>query len=216
MKKMYFVDFENVHNAGINNIEDLNKNDLAFIFTTKNAGKIKENIDCFNNVKKITVPKGKESLDKHLLFLLANIMGKNEDGYEYIVISNDKGYDDIIESCNKAGFKVSRKPSIEKFNLPISKNPISKNQLSDQMDIYEKKYRFSGKDRAELNIFLQRSLSGKYKSVDVNRICGRVVAHCNDDRYLLRIHNELQNMYDKYLEIYIDVKKLLKSFSNNK
>ena len=37
METFYLVDFENVHNGGITNIESLSKDDYVYIFSTQNA-----------------------------------------------------------------------------------------------------------------------------------------------------------------------------------
>lgn len=78
-------------------------------------------------------------------------------------------------------------------------------------------YVFSGKDRSELNVFMQHGLVAMgYSSNDANRICKCVIAHCNDERKLSRIYNDLKNEYNDYLEVYEDVKSILGKFESSK
>lgn len=37
METFYLIDFENVHNEGIENLENITKNDHVHIFSTQNA-----------------------------------------------------------------------------------------------------------------------------------------------------------------------------------
>lgn len=51
---------------------------------------------------------------------------------------------------------------------------------------------------------------------DANRVCKYVIAHCNDDRILSGIHNDLKEEYDDYSEVYEDVKIILGEFVTSK
>lgn len=74
-------------------------------------------------------------------------------------------------------------------------------------------FEFSGEDRSQLNTFVQRGLASRgYAKENVNRICMYVIAHCNDEKILSGIHNDLRNEYDDYLEVFEDVKEILKKF----
>lgn len=78
-------------------------------------------------------------------------------------------------------------------------------------------YDFSGDDRSELNLFMQHGLVDMgYLGTDANRICKHVVAHCNDERILSGIHNDLKKEYDDYQEVYKDVKTILEKFVASK
>ena len=55
-----------------------------------------------------------------------------------------------------------------------------------------------------------------YARNDANRICKYVVAHCNDERMLNGIHNDLKREYNDYSEVYDDVKILLEQFAVSK
>ena len=222
MKTFYFVDFENVHNNGIKKIGNLLESDYVYIFTTENAGKINFDIQCLNNnIKTKTVPAGKQSLDKHLISYLGYIIGCNGDKCEYIIISNDKGYDAIIDLWRNEikKIKISRRALLGQKGCAYS--DILHLQVADKQQLNHKissgmYYRLNGDDRTELNLFMQKRLGKKYKSDDVNKISSCVVAHCNDDRILLGIHNELKINYCKYDEVFMEVKEILGEYIDNR
>ena len=79
-KKIYLVDFENVHDSGINNPESLNKNDSIYIFYTNENDKL--STSTVSGLKKsnceyelISVPSGEQSLDMHLVSFLGFLIG---------------------------------------------------------------------------------------------------------------------------------------------
>ena len=58
-------------------------------------------------------------------------------------------------------------------------------------------YEFSGNDRIELNLYMQHGLVNlDYTGNTANRICKYVVAHCNDERMLSEIHNDLKREFE--------------------
>lgn len=74
-------------------------------------------------------------------------------------------------------------------------------------------YNPSGQDRSDLNIFMQHSLVDMGYSHNVaNCICKFVVAHCNDERMLGEIHNNIKSQFNDYSKVYEDVKQILGKF----
>ena len=56
--------------------------------------------------------------------------------------------------------------------------------------------RMIGDDRSELNLFMQHGLVAiGYDSNSANRICKFVIAHCNDERMLNGIYNDIRNSF---------------------
>lgn len=219
----YLVDFENVHNEGLANIDSLSKNDHVHIFSTENALNIKMNIVFSKGVdiQGHIVPARKQSLDMHLVSYLGHLLGSYGKEYSYVIISKDTDYDNIIKFWKEEGYpNISRKPAIpgaasqqKKVTQQTSTAAQTVNsKINAGMD-----YVFTGDDRSELNEFMQHGLAEiGYSSNDTNRICKYVVAHCNDEQMLRDIHNDLTNDFDDYSEVYDDVKTILEKFASSK
>lgn len=217
MGTYYLIDFENVNNGGIENIDALTNNDHIHIFSTQNAINIRMDIFAKNlDIKVHIVPVKKQSLDMHLVSYLGYLLGGcNSEQDAFVIVSKDNDYDNIIQYWKDKGCKnISR---IQK--LPVAKKkqqtqPVQKpaqtinSKISTGMS-----YNLSGQDRSDLNIFMQHSLVDMGYSHNVaNCVCKFVVAHCNDERMLSEIHNNLKIQFNGYSEMYEDVKQILGKF----
>lgn len=162
METFYLIDFENVHNKGLENIDSLTKHEHEHIFSTENALNIRMDIVFSKGIdmKGHIVPVKKQSLDMHLVSYLGYLLGIHGKQCAYVIVSKDTDYDNIIKFWKEEG----------------------------------------------------------YPCINANRICKFVIAHCNDEKMLSRIHNDLKKEYDDYLQIYEDVKTILGKFvlSKNK
>lgn len=233
METFYLVDFENVHNEGIKNLCSLSKKDHVHIFTTENAPKIRIDYAFSKEIEKkgierqcYIVPEGKESLDKHLVSYLGNLLGVHGKQAVYVIVSKDKDYDNIISFWETEGYiNICRESAIpdktSAQSKTVSQNKTKKvsantqtvnSKISAGMD-----YIFFGDDRSELNLFMQHGLIAMgYQRNVANRVCSYVVAHCNDERMLSGIHNELKREYNDCSEVYEDVKTILEKFVESK
>lgn len=198
MKTFYLVDFENVHNEGLENIAALKQTEQVHIFSTKNAMNIRKDIVYTKgiDVKEHIVPVRSQSLDMHLVSYLGHLLGIYGKQCSYIIVSKDTDYDNIINFWKKEGwFNISRRAKI----LETAQKKTAPN--------------FSGNDRRALNVFMQRKLVGMgYISNVAQIICKCVIAHCNDKQMLVEIHNKLKNEFTDYRDVYRDVKDILKEF----
>ena len=98
MKTFYLIDFENVHNDGIANIESMTKEEHVHIFSTQNATNIRQDIFWLNgDIKSHLVPVRKQSLDMHLVSYLGYLLGVYGKECSYVIISKDKDYDNIVK-----------------------------------------------------------------------------------------------------------------------
>ncbi|MBQ8707131.1 MAG: hypothetical protein IJ523_03470 [Succinivibrionaceae bacterium] len=109
MANCFFVDFENVHDSGLSNLKNLNKDDRIFIFYTENSDKIRfDSIIKLNKLccgyELIKVPAGSQSLDMHLISFVGYKVGACGKKFDYVVISKDTDYDNVIsfwkQKCN--------------------------------------------------------------------------------------------------------------------
>ncbi|MBD5507808.1 MAG: hypothetical protein HDR05_07125 [Lachnospiraceae bacterium] len=225
METFYLVDFENVHDEGLENIGSLSQTDHVHIFSTKNAPKIRMDIEHIKEVEieGHLVPACKQSVDMHLVSYLGYLLCSHGKQCAYVIVSKDKDYDNIIEFWKKEGYSnTSRKPKIPGASVKQKKTVQKTAAVATTQTVNSKisagmDYIFSGDDRSELNLFMQRGLAAKgYSHKHTNRICMYVVAHCNDERVLSGIHNDLREEYDDYLEVYEDVKAILEKFVSSK
>ena len=98
--RYYLIDFENVGVKGLKGAELLTDKEVVHLFSTKNAAKIPTAVlakfgSHFPHFHE--VPAKSQSLDMHLVSFLGWVMHEKGLDQEYIIISNDKDYDNIIQ-----------------------------------------------------------------------------------------------------------------------
>lgn len=226
METFYLIDFENVHDDGLKNINTLTKSDHVHIFFTKNANRVGLGIlhATEAHIDSHEVPAGKQSLDMHLASYLGYLLGKSEEGTcSYIIVSKDKDYDNIIAFWQEKGIKsISRKEKIPNSKVVSQKKTTMSAATTAKQTINSKikagmAYELYGDDRSELNEYMQHGLIRLgYPGKTANSICKCVVAHCNDERMLSEIYNDLKEKFKNYFEVYEAVKTILERFASSK
>ena len=226
METFYLVDFENVHNEGLENIDSLKKTEHVHIFSTENALNIRMDIVFSKgiDIQGHIVPIRKQSLDMHLVSYLGHLLGIHGKQCTCVIISKDTDYDNIIKFWKEEGYlNISRRQKILETSTNHKKTvqPVAPTttQTANNKINAGMAYDFSGDDRSKLNLFMQHGLVAMgYSGKDANRICKYVVAYCNDERMLNSIHNNLKKEYDDCSKVYKDVKTILGKFvtSNGK
>lgn len=112
-KRVYFVDTENVGYFWIDELPELTKDDEIYIFTTNNqakAGKMKELLqDCSAHIEYIrNRSTGHNSMDLliagHMGFFARDRLYRQDENAKYIIISNDKGFDGLVDMFNERGW----------------------------------------------------------------------------------------------------------------
>ena len=230
METFYLIDFENVHNEGIENLENITKNDHVHIFSTQNALNIRNDIFWMNgDIKPHLVPIRKQSLDMHLVSYLGYLLGVHGKNCTYVIVSKDKDYDNIIKFWKEEGYSnISRKENL--LGTVTTQKKTEQVAVQVKNDTQHAKDKISsvlgcemkGTDRSELNNYMQHALLERgYPANEANRICKYVIAHCNDDRMLNSIHNDIKNdtclgESHEYATVYGDVKDILKTFTASK
>lgn len=199
--KFYLIDFENVGLKGLKGAEQLTDTDVVHLFSTKNAAKIptaelakfKEHLPMFHEV-----PAGKsQSLDMHLVSFLGWLMRDKGLDQEYIIISNDTDYDNIIKFWREEkGLKLSRQDSLVK--VKEKKKAAEKKEPVD--------------DKTALNAEVQK-VAGKagFNQKECSKIAKIVAQHYKDEDILTFVHNELRTEFgeEKYLKIYNTLKPII-------
>lgn len=224
METFYLIDFENVRNEGLENIDTLTQSEHVHIFSTENALNIRMDIVFSKgiDIEGHIVPVRKQSLDMHLVSYLGYLLGIHGKKCTYVIVSKDTDYDNIIQFWKDKGYSnISRRQKISEVVTNKKKNQSSLASATAQTTNGKistgMSGNFSGSDRSELNVFMQHELLALgYLSDVANRVCKYVVAHCNDERMLSGIHNDLKNEYIEYRGVYEDVKKILGKFGASK
>lgn len=223
METFYLVDFENVHNEGVENIDSLTKQDHVHIFSTPNSLNIRLDIVFAKgiDIQGHVVPVRKQSCDMHLVSYLGYLLGIHGKQCEYIIISNDTDYDNIINFWQEEGYKnISRKRKISETSTSKKLTTDSQvTKVSNSVNGTISKgmaHKFSGEEKSKLNVYMQHELRAMGYSVnDANTVCKYVVAHCNDERMLNGIYNDLRNEYGDCSEIYDAVRRVLSKYVTN-
>ena len=239
MANCFFIDFENVHNAGMTNLKSLTKDDLFYIFYTTNAETI--SLDTVNQLNQsscsyelIKVPAGSQSLDMHLISFVGYVVGVSGKKYDYIVISKDKDYDNIISFLKeKCGVKIKRIASVntgastktatvqntKPVNPPAAK-PVTANTQPQKEAVKDS----AGSQSNSVQISAEKPASGIDKEVEkilldsgypqsliesVNKI---ISDNIKDEKALSSIHNNLINLTKDFHAIYELIKPTVQEY----
>lgn len=121
--RYYLIDYENVHQTGLNGIENLTENDRLVIFYTTNAETLTFSVyeklmQCRAEIQLYKVQcGGKNALDFQLATFLGYILGNNPDT-ECHVISNDKGYEYVINFWKEKNIEIKISADISEALKP--------------------------------------------------------------------------------------------------
>lgn len=124
----YLIDYENVNEIGLAGAENLLQGDHVHLFTSKNALKINiEMLVNFNSTQLLChiVPANKQSVDMNIASYLGYLIAKTDPAKsEYVIISKDTGYDNVISFwASQLNIFISRRDSIkasEANKIPVT------------------------------------------------------------------------------------------------
>ena len=116
MQTRIYVDFENVASSGITGISNLKEDDSVIIFYTTAADKLRfaEVVEVKDTKAEVRVRKVESGTKNALDFQLLTILfldQKKEGDAEYIIVSNDRGYDAAIMIAKENGSAPLRRAS---------------------------------------------------------------------------------------------------------
>lgn len=151
----YLVDTENVQFHWLDLLDKCSSKDKIIIYCTKKTGAVKYSI-----VQKLVSFKGKiefsecncgspNALDFQLVAELGFMAGKKPKE-DYIIVSNDRGFDVVIQHFNRIGYKFCRKNvatcgEVEQNTVPSSsiidiRTPSGKKITETKEDVEAKRY----------------------------------------------------------------------------
>ena len=124
---IFLIDYQNVHNTGLNGIEELTSSDRLILFLKEN-----DTFSAVNHIKLeqapvqreyiFVAPNTKNALDFQLVASLGLRCAANPEE-EYYIVSNDQGYDAAITFLKNQGYKVTRRYNLKNLlpKLPVPK-----------------------------------------------------------------------------------------------
>lgn len=115
----YLIDYENVHQNGLNGIRKLAENDIVIIFVGNmiNGVHVETVMDILHSPARVEIKKMKKTADNYLDFQLATCLGSLIAGggdKEFYIISNDRDFGAVIDywKHNKSDVSVERRNTI--------------------------------------------------------------------------------------------------------
>lgn len=172
MKRVFFVDYENVDTKGLDGLSRLSSNDIVFIYYSEKHSRMSFGLHrriCessatffYRKIKDFS----KNALDYELIGEAEDVV--TETRVNYYIISNDKGYQDFIDRKSYEGYNVELCSNIVETNenkLEDLKKVIKKRLVYDKRKPYRlteervtriAKLIMNSKDKQELNRGLQQ------------------------------------------------------------
>ncbi len=186
MRRVFFVDYENVDTNGLDGLSRLTSQDQIYIYYSEAHSRMSFGLHrriCESKSEFIyrkVKDKSKNALDNELMREAENVIcDKNAD---YYIISEDKGYSSFVKKKVVSGFKVDQYPTISETNKKKKddlKKTIKARLVSDKKQSYKLDENdieriasmiMNAEDKSELN----RSLQQMFYSEDVKYIFSRL------------------------------------------
>ncbi len=131
----YFIDSENVNEVWVNILNILKPEDIIFLFYTDNSAHIScaRAVELINigakRIKGIRCKEGNNGLDFQMVTQLGAVISK-EPKCEYILVSNDNGFDAVVSYWKQKGYNIRREKSsyCVSLQIPDPNKPVQKPQ----------------------------------------------------------------------------------------
>ncbi|MCD7806571.1 MAG: PIN domain-containing protein, partial [Lachnospiraceae bacterium] len=120
----YFIDSENVNEVWVNILNILKPEDIIFLFYTDNSAHIScaRAVELINigakRIKGIRCREGNNGLDFQMVTQLGAVISR-EPKCEYILVSNDNGFDAVVSYWKQKGYNIRREKSSYCVSLQI-------------------------------------------------------------------------------------------------
>ena len=197
---IYLVDYENVHNDGVTDIQKLSASDRVVIFYGDSIKSIpfETHVEMMASKAAIeyieTHKVAKNYLDFQLATYLGFLIGKGEKGPVYI-ISQDTGFDSIVDFWRGRNIEAFRQPSIASPSTP--KDVSLKPEKKKLPEAIRKKIRTELKD--------EKLPAGKYTSIykaveeSENKLAlNNALVKTFDTTIGSKIYNHIKKIYEDY------------------
>jgi hypothetical protein len=135
MKSIILVDYENMQNFSLQNLDK--EKYQVWLFIGKNQNRLPFDLvqvtqPFGESVKWIKIEgQGKNNLDFHIAFELGKLSLEKPRPKEILILSKDKGYDPLLEYAKKSGLPVSRIVNLSQ--LGTDKRPTPSSRFTDEV-----------------------------------------------------------------------------------
>ncbi|MDE6832863.1 MAG: hypothetical protein K2J39_01240 [Ruminococcus sp.] len=183
-EKYFFVDYENVHQAGMKGIEKLTENDKVIIFYTPTNETLtfsmyKKMIRSEAGIELYRVQNGgKDAINFQICTFIGYIIGNSPESECYI-ISNDSGYEYIINFWKGRNADIIMSPNILKI---LQQEIVESSHNDNTFDKILKLLDFSEEDRLLLCDIIEKGKK-MYSTSDCLYIKGEITRKFSIDVY---------------------------------
>jgi hypothetical protein len=171
MRKNIYVDFENVPNIEIEEIDDTR----IFLFIGENQKRLSTSVvrtiqPLGRHAEWIQISgTGKNALDFHIAYYLA--IYKDQPETEHYIISKDAGFDPLIAHANGIGQKVKRVVSFADVFETIGLDRELEQKYSKIKEILMKQQKARRpKSRKTLTSFIETTFQKKISTAEINKL----------------------------------------------
>lgn len=172
---LIFVDFENVHNTGLDGLENLTENEIVYLFYSKNTPHLP--MDVVAKISKspadielIESGVGKNAMDFVIASYLGYMINEHDDNVDYYILSKDKGYKPLVDFWEDWNVEIIT--DLSKFYKKIKSTATkrktnSNNEQALRCNLGKVLLEYNKKDR---KLIIDTVLLGKTKTDINNRL----------------------------------------------
>lgn len=191
------IDFDNVSSSGLSGWDNLGSTAHIIIFHASNTKTMKIDIDMLNivknvNLETIEVPQGNQSVDKHIISYMGYLIGNKGNNCQIVIISGDKGYENIINFWKSRGAKnisfAGNIAALAKKAAPTPKKPTAKAKKADlntppkDTPTIESRLKAAGCPKDVIQDILSMWEKNKNKTHRKSIIHNELISKCGNDK----------------------------------
>ena len=230
VKTFYLVDFENIKLQGLDVVEKFDpKTERICVFSTENAPKIPTSTLAKileiqksdpNTFEVHEVPVKSQSVDMHLVSYLGYLVGVYGKTCQYVVLSNDTDYDNIVKywkmrgkvDVKRQGCSTTAKKSTE---ITVPEPTVTKKEESPQKPIASvvlpSKTELNNTELS--NLIVKAVVKAGYSGETAGKVASIVCKNRNKANFLETVLNKLKGAFPKNEKILQTLETALENIS---
>lgn len=204
---IYFIDYENVHDEGLEGVAALQEGDRVIVFYGEQIKSIsfERHMEMMNSKAKVeyieTHKVAKNYLDFQLSTYLGFLIGKGESGPVYIV-SKDTGFDSVIDFWKGRNIKCARRDRIvlqeRKQRARTKQREKKAAQTSEKLsEAYRKKIRAAVKEdklTAGNYTSIYKAVTGSKDKLELNNMLVKAFGSAKGGE----VYKHIRGIYEEY------------------